>query len=149
MTTPLTDGRHSADSYQTILWNDSDGNLLTIHPDTADDSDRPTVTLQVNDVISESYIHIARPEVPRLAADLCAAAGFRELSELLLTLTSGTDSAVRNVHVTVTNADEYTANRAALSLVDWVNAEFPGHTVATDAREWDHTDAAAASGGDR
>lgn len=43
----------------------------------------------------------------------------------------------RQVHVTITNPDEYTANRAALSLTDWIAAEFPGHHVTTDAREWD------------
>jgi hypothetical protein len=42
----------------------------------------------------------------------------------------------RHVHVTITNRDEYTANRAALSLADWITAEFPGHHVTTDAREW-------------
>lgn len=43
----------------------------------------------------------------------------------------------RHVHVTITitNADAYTANRQALSLVDWINAEFPNLTVHTDARE--------------
>jgi hypothetical protein len=43
----------------------------------------------------------------------------------------------REVHVAIRHADEYTANRAALSLIDWINAEFPGHHVTTDAREWD------------
>jgi hypothetical protein len=53
--------------------------------------------------------------------------------------------AVRHVHVTITNPDEYTANRAALSLTDWINAEFPGHTVTTDAREWPATTATQAT----
>lgn len=43
----------------------------------------------------------------------------------------------RHVHVTIRNPDAYTANRAALSLVDWINAEFPRHHVTTDAREWE------------
>ncbi|MFB7461262.1 hypothetical protein [Streptomyces sp. NPDC056188] len=41
----------------------------------------------------------------------------------------------RHIHVTITNPDPYTANRAALSLVDWINAEFPGLHVTTDAHE--------------
>ena len=46
----------------------------------------------------------------------------------------------RWVHVTIHNRDPYTANRQALSLVDWIHAEFPGLDVTTDAREWDdHT----------
>lgn len=44
----------------------------------------------------------------------------------------------RHVHVTISTPDEFTANRAALSLVDWIRAEF-GHHVTTDAREWDGT----------
>jgi hypothetical protein len=45
--------------------------------------------------------------------------------------------ASRQVHVTITNPDEFTANRSALSLVDWIRAEFPGMRVVTDAREWE------------
>ena len=82
--TPLTDSRNPADSHEPLLWNDAAGNLLTIYGDTADDEDRPTVTLQVQDVPGEAFIHVPQAEVPRLAADLCAAAGFRELSEVLL-----------------------------------------------------------------
>lgn len=52
-------------------------------------------------------------------------------------------AATRHVHVTITNPDEYTANRAALSLRDWITAEFPGHAVATDAREWPGVEAAS------
>ncbi|MFE7233953.1 hypothetical protein ACFVAF_25450 [Streptomyces sp. NPDC057596] len=54
---------------------------------------------------------------------------------------AGPAPATRHVHVTITNPDEYTANRAALSLVDWVRAEFPSHHVTTDAHEWDAADA--------
>ncbi|MGW5616232.1 hypothetical protein [Streptomyces sp. NPDC003877] len=50
------------------------------------------------------------------------------------------NAATRHVHITISHSDEYTANRAALSLADWITAEFPGHNVSTDAREW--TDAA-------
>ncbi|MFI1485706.1 hypothetical protein [Streptomyces sp. NPDC020747] len=82
--TPLTDARHPADCHEPALWNDTAGNLLTIHPDTADDEDRPTVTLQIQDLTSEAFVHVAQTGVPQLAADLCAAAGFRELSEVLL-----------------------------------------------------------------
>jgi hypothetical protein len=53
--------------------------------------------------------------------------------------------AVRHVHVTITNPDAFTANRAALSLADWINAEFPGHTVTTDAHEWPATAATQAT----
>jgi hypothetical protein len=49
----------------------------------------------------------------------------------------------RHVHVTITNPDEYTANRAALSLADLIGDQFPGHHVTTDAREWDNTSPAA------
>jgi hypothetical protein len=63
------------------------------------------------------------------------------LGRLLLHLLDGppADDAwpARHVHVTITNPDEYTANRAALSLVDWLAAEFPRHHVTTDAREWE------------
>jgi hypothetical protein len=82
--TPLTDSRNPAGSHEPLLWNDADGNLLSIHPDTVDDQDLPTVTLQVKDLPGEAFIHVPQAEVPRLAADLCAAAGFRELSEALL-----------------------------------------------------------------
>lgn len=50
-------------------------------------------------------------------------------------------AATRHVHVTIRNVDEYTANRQALSLVDWLNAEFDGLQVTTDAREWPAHDA--------
>lgn len=43
--------------------------------------------------------------------------------------------ASRQVQVTITNPDEFTANRSALSLVDWIRAEFPGVRVVTDAQE--------------
>jgi hypothetical protein len=82
--TPLTDVRAPADSREPLLWNDASGNLLTIHPDCVDDEDRPTVALQVRDVISESCFHVPQTEALRLAADLCAAAGFRDASEWLL-----------------------------------------------------------------
>jgi hypothetical protein len=51
----------------------------------------------------------------------------------------------RHVHVTIRHPDAYTANRAALSLVDFLRAEFHGiHMhVTTDAREWDNTSPAA------
>lgn len=51
----------------------------------------------------------------------------------------------RHVHVTITNPDEYTANRSALSLVDFLLTEFSGiHMhVTTDAREWEQPDPAA------
>lgn len=42
----------------------------------------------------------------------------------------------RHVHVVIRHRDAYTANRQALSLVDWINAEFPELDVTTDAREW-------------
>lgn len=61
----------------------------------------------------------------------------KRLAELGATLDGRRPAgASRHVHVTIRNPDEYTANRAALSLVDWINAEFPGHHVTTDAGEW-------------
>ena len=46
--------------------------------------------------------------------------------------------ASRWLHVTITNPDAYTANRSALSLVDWLTAEFDGVAmqITTNAREW-------------
>lgn len=83
--TPLTDGRNPAGSREPLLWNDSAGNLLSIYPDCVDDEDRPTVALEIREPIFNGFFHVAQAEAPRLAADLCAAAGFRELSEQLLT----------------------------------------------------------------
>ncbi|MGA5372318.1 hypothetical protein ACPCSD_14720 [Streptomyces griseoincarnatus] len=42
----------------------------------------------------------------------------------------------RHVHVTIRHRDAYTANRQALSLVDWIRAEFPELEATTDAHEW-------------
>jgi hypothetical protein len=50
------------------------------------------------------------------------------------------EGAVRHVHVAICNPDEFSANRQALSLVDWIRAEFPGLDVTTDAHEWSDTD---------
>lgn len=83
--TPLTDDRNPADSHEPMLWNDATGTLLAIHPDSADDEDRPTVAVRTASFFSETVFHTPQHEAPRLAADLCAAAGFRDLSELLLT----------------------------------------------------------------
>lgn len=82
--TPLTDDRNPANSREPILWNDAAGNLLSIYPDCMDDEDRPTVALEVREPIFNGFFHVNQAEVPRLAADLCAAAGFRQVSETLL-----------------------------------------------------------------
>lgn len=50
----------------------------------------------------------------------------------------GTDGLhARHVNVDLHNVCEYSVNRAALCLVDFIRAEFPGVHVTTDAREWD------------
>jgi hypothetical protein len=82
--TPLTDARHPDDSREPLLWNDSAGNLLAIYPGCTDDEDRPTVALEVREPVFNGFFHVAQAEMPRLAADLCAAAGFRTVSERLL-----------------------------------------------------------------
>jgi hypothetical protein len=51
------------------------------------------------------------------------------------------EAPTRHVHITIRHRDEYTANRQALSLADWINAEFDGLQVTTDAREWPAHDA--------
>ncbi|MDX3637844.1 hypothetical protein PV728_48270, partial [Streptomyces europaeiscabiei] len=60
-----------------------------------------------------------------------------ELAAALNTPPANDTLPTRHVHVTITNPDEYTTNRAALSLADFIAAEFPGHHVTTDAREWE------------
>lgn len=45
--------------------------------------------------------------------------------------------ATRWLHISLRNPDEFTVNRQALCLRDFINAEFPGLRVDTDAREWD------------
>jgi hypothetical protein len=82
--TPLTDDRNPAGNREPMLWNDSAGNLLSIFPDCVDDEDRPTVGVEIREPIFNGFFNVPQAEVPRLAADLCAAAGFRELSEQLL-----------------------------------------------------------------
>lgn len=58
-----------------------------------------------------------------------------ELAAALATPPADGTRATRHVHVTITNPDADTANRAALSLADWIADRFPGHHVTTDARE--------------
>lgn len=78
--------------------------------------------------------------VRSLAADMRESADTRWFADQLAGVLDGAPSApatTRYIHVTITNRDEYTANRAALSLVDWIHAEFTGLQVTTDAHEWD------------
>lgn len=78
--------------------------------------------------------------VRSLAADMRESADTRWFADQLTGALDGAPSApatTRYIHVTITNRDEYTANRAALSLVDWIHAEFTGLQVTTDAHEWD------------
>lgn len=86
--------------------------------------------------------------VRSLAADMRESADTRWFADQLTGALDGEPSApatTRYIHVTITNRDEYTANRAALSLVDWIHAEFPGLQVTTDAREWTATAATEAT----
>lgn len=82
--TPLTDSRNPADSHEPILWNDADGNLLAIYPGCVDDQDRPTVALEVREPVFNGFFRVPQNEMLRLAADLCASAGSRDVSEALL-----------------------------------------------------------------
>ena len=73
-----------ASSREPTLWGDVHGALLKIHPQTMDDAEQDTVTLETENFgYQPTYLHVRHTDMPGFAADLCEAAGRRDLAELI------------------------------------------------------------------